>query len=180
MRIVIKDLRTCCLAEMVACRPFRSPDREFCVQVSPLLPTVWVLRAFRRSASKNTWIVSVGVDRVWAAGGRRDRLKRNDIKIHTCVVGRAAEKVTQDASRNRDDEEFLGCGVTFAAECLVIPNYSAVGTSQGFKSLPFRCGEMRDLRRRASWWVEWSETVASRNYWGSVPVVRALALGSQG
>ncbi|GFR33322.1 hypothetical protein TNCT_151461 [Trichonephila clavata] len=93
----------------------------------PYAPFVGRLRRLRGSFR---WVrVTYGV-----ASGRRDRGKRNDVKIHTYVVGCVAETVTQDAPRSHD-EEFLGCGVTFATDCLVIPNYSAVGASRGLFSI---------------------------------------------
>ncbi|GFR00621.1 hypothetical protein TNCT_504541 [Trichonephila clavata] len=102
-----------------ACRAREKPH--------PYAPFVGRLRRLRGSFR---WVrVTYGV-----ASGRRDRGKRNDVKIHTCVVGCAAETVTQDAPRSHD-EEFLGCGVIFATDCLFIPNYSAVGASRGFFSI---------------------------------------------
>ncbi|GFQ67704.1 hypothetical protein TNCT_224391 [Trichonephila clavata] len=46
----------------------------------------------------------------------------------------AAETVAQDAARSHD-EEFSGCSVTFATDCLVNPNDSAVGAARGFFSI---------------------------------------------
>ncbi|GFQ98455.1 hypothetical protein TNCT_292321 [Trichonephila clavata] len=69
----------------------------------PYAPFVGRLRRLRGSFR---WVrVKYGV-----ASGRRDRGKRNNVKIHTYVVGCVAETVTQDAPRSHD-EEFLGCGV---------------------------------------------------------------------
>ncbi|GFR33317.1 hypothetical protein TNCT_151441 [Trichonephila clavata] len=61
---------------------------------APKCPTVWVLRAFRRRAWKNTCIVSVGVGHVRATRGRRSRRKRNVLKTHACLGSRAAKTAT--------------------------------------------------------------------------------------